>query len=121
MKTNAQIATAFRAQKKCPKEGFVIIYNNQAVSWMSTLHDPARQSPGCIAINNAGEQWIATGGDDYHGAREWNIITSKTCTDYDKTITRTFESGDGKTRCKECAVIDHQENSTNNLINRMIF
>jgi len=73
MQTNLQLAIEFKNKinAKSLDGGYVIIYNNEAVSWMATLHDPRRQAPGCIAIDEHGVEHIATGGNDYDGAESW--------------------------------------------------
>lgn len=53
--------------------GVVVIHNGKAGSWMSTLRNPERFRPGCVAVDEKGNEWTAAGGDDREGAKEWYL------------------------------------------------
>ena len=73
MSNNQQLAQDFKNRHDV-NGGYVVIYNKIAVSWMPELHDPRRQMPGCIAIDENGKQWITEGGNDAEGAQRWREI-----------------------------------------------
>ncbi len=54
--------------------GFVIFFNDAPYGWTHELNSPEAWAPGCVAINESGECWVAIGGDDYDGAQEWLSI-----------------------------------------------
>ncbi|WP_193601545.1 hypothetical protein [Marinobacter salexigens] len=56
--------------------GFVIIFDEVVSGWMDELRNPERWEPGCIAIDQFGNQWQAYGGDSYHGAKHWIPLVS---------------------------------------------
>ena len=51
--------------------GYVIFFDGEAVGWKLHLDNPGGQEPGCIAVDELGLQWVATGGDSYNGATSW--------------------------------------------------
>lgn len=52
--------------------GVVILYRGKVAGWMDELRDPQGWCPGAVAVSDAGECWVARGGDDYNGAHEWH-------------------------------------------------
>lgn len=54
--------------------GVVILFNDEAIGWMNTLRDPQNWQPGALAIDTQGNLWIATGGDSYSGAGQWQPL-----------------------------------------------
>lgn len=57
--------------------GFAVVCCNsetgavEVTGWTRELDRPISWTPGCLAINNAGEMHEATGGNDYDGAQKW--------------------------------------------------
>jgi len=51
--------------------GVVILHEGEVAGWMNELRSPDGWVPGAIAIDSDGKEWIATGGDEYNGAQEW--------------------------------------------------
>lgn len=67
-------AKKYRARyPSIPSGAGVVVINREglAAGWMNTLRDPEGWVPGCRAVDAGGAVWIARGGDDYNGAREW--------------------------------------------------
>lgn len=60
--------------------GVVVFFDGELNGWMNQLRDPQTWRPGCIALDEQGNQWKSVGGNDYDGAREWVpvIISPKT-------------------------------------------
>lgn len=54
--------------------GYVVTFNGAVSGWTATLGNPGAWMPGCIAIDEAGGQWVAKGGSDYDGAERWEAI-----------------------------------------------
>lgn len=68
-----QIAEAYRLDN-AKQAGVVLIWCCQAYAWKDQLRDPQHERPGAIAVDNVGSVFVATGGNDYDGARQWEII-----------------------------------------------
>lgn len=49
----------------------MLVYQDQVAGWMNELRNPETWMPGTLAIDDNGNQWIANGGDDYNGAKQW--------------------------------------------------
>ena len=78
-----QQAQEFRRQYvKAESGGYVIFFDGEAVGWKLYLDNPGGQEPGCIAVDDLGRQWVATGGDSYNGATSWEKLGNH---DADKT------------------------------------
>ncbi len=72
-----QLANEYRHTDGSEYEGgLVIVYNNEAGGWMRHLNNPQGWMPGCIAVDINGNQWVASGGDDYNGSEQWVAIPS---------------------------------------------
>lgn len=54
--------------------GYTIVCNSEIGGWVNSLDNPGSWMPGCIAIDNDGNQWIALGGNDYDGAERWEEL-----------------------------------------------
>lgn len=54
--------------------GVVVIHNGEVEAWMNELRNPERWIPGCIAIDDAGNQYVAKGGNTQDGARGWEQL-----------------------------------------------
>ncbi|OQW67456.1 MAG: hypothetical protein BVN35_20335 [Proteobacteria bacterium ST_bin11] len=68
-----QMAGEYRA-KSGHAGGVVVVFNDEISGWMNELRDAQHWMPGCIAIDSTGNEWIATGGNDYDGATVWNPL-----------------------------------------------
>lgn len=55
-------------------DGVVVIFNGEISGWMNELRDPQHWTPGCVAIDCDGHEWVATGGNDYDGAAHWQPL-----------------------------------------------
>jgi len=53
--------------------GYVIVFHYEIAGWTRHLTNETAQGwmPGCIAYDEQGEWWHATGGDEYEGAERW--------------------------------------------------
>ena len=72
---NKEIADQYRKQELLPMDrGGVIIFNGNVQGWVDKLRDPQSWCPGCIAVDQEGNEWVATGGNDYDGAKEWTPL-----------------------------------------------
>lgn len=57
------------------KGGVIVFWHGELQGWVNELRDPESWQPGCIAIDERGRQWEATGGDNYNGATNWCNLT----------------------------------------------
>jgi hypothetical protein len=57
--------------------GVIVVCDDEIQGWVNELRDPEHWRPGCIAINENGELYLATGGDDQNGAKSWQPMTDK--------------------------------------------
>ena len=48
-----------------------VIYRGEVQSWVNELRDPAHWVAGCIAVDEAGQQWQAIAGNEASGALMW--------------------------------------------------
>ena len=70
-----QIAKSWRIDNGyVDKGGAIVLFDCKVQGWVNELRDPQRWQPGCIAIDEAGNSWIATGGNTYDGATAWQTI-----------------------------------------------
>ncbi len=51
--------------------GVVLFFDAEIYGWKNKLRSPESEQPGAVAIDNAGNQWVARGGDSYNGAERW--------------------------------------------------
>lgn len=56
--------------------GVIIIFNGVVNSWVNELRDPDHWSPGCIAVDESGNQWISVGGNGQRGAVRWEPVST---------------------------------------------
>lgn len=54
--------------------GYVVYTNGAEAGWTRELDRPKSWQPDSLAINQAGDVYKAVGGDDYHGAKEWQPL-----------------------------------------------
>lgn len=51
--------------------GVVVLYAGKINSWVNELRNPDHWVAGAVAVNEAGDSWIAIGGDEQNGATAW--------------------------------------------------
>ena len=61
-----EVAQAYRAEHQTPPGGVVLL-------WGGTAYGHER--PGALAVDVDGHVWEAVGGDDYHGAKSWSVVS----------------------------------------------
>lgn len=70
--TNAEIAKKWRLEKGYTGRGGVIVVHDGVVnSWVKELCDPNHWVPGCVAVDELGNEWVTVGGDGVRGAESW--------------------------------------------------
>ncbi len=52
--------------------GVVLVFDGEIYGWKNRLRDPQCEQPGAVAIDSAGNAWLAIGGDSYNGAACWS-------------------------------------------------
>lgn len=69
----AAVAAQWRATRPhLDGQGVVVIgRDGEVCGLMGAIRSPDHWKPGCIAVDVGGREWVATGGDDRSGAREW--------------------------------------------------
>lgn len=68
------VAAAWReneGERDSSRAGVVLVFQGVAYGWKNALRDPQHERPGAIAVDVAGNSWIACGGDDENGAKVW--------------------------------------------------
>lgn len=67
-----KLADDYRQNKRSDfKGGVVVIFGNKVSGWMNKLRDPQHWKPGCIAVDENGNAWLADGGSPKDGAKKW--------------------------------------------------
>lgn len=56
------------------KGGVIVIFDGVVNSWVNELRNPEHWLPGCLAIDEDGNQWIAKGGGKRKGAESWQKL-----------------------------------------------
>jgi len=51
--------------------GLVIFFGSEIAAWVKDLNGRCTYVPGCIAVDETGNEWVALGGNDYDGAERW--------------------------------------------------
>lgn len=59
------------------KGGIVVIYAKEVQGWVNKLRDPGHWRPGSVAVDEVGNSWEASGGNDYDGAQRWRPVNDK--------------------------------------------
>ncbi len=67
---NQEIAKKWREENEYTG-GVVIVFNGEVPGWMNELRDPQGWEPGCIAVDEQGNEWVAVGGNADDGAERW--------------------------------------------------
>ena len=53
------------------KGGVVVLWAGEAQGWLCELRAPHRWQPGCVAVDEDGNEWVAVGGNQNSGAERW--------------------------------------------------
>lgn len=62
-------ALAWRVQNGyISRGGVVVVFDSLAQGWVDELRNPETWRPGCVAVDESGNSWIAIGGNDRDGA-----------------------------------------------------
>lgn len=69
-----EIAAQYRAESGHQSGVVIIGIDGEVGGWMNELRSPEHWMPGCIAIDADGNEWQATGGNDYDGATHWEPL-----------------------------------------------
>ncbi len=56
--------------------GVIVIFDGVVNSWVNKLRDSDHWSPGCIAVDESGHQWVSSGGNMQRGAVRWEPIST---------------------------------------------
>lgn len=51
--------------------GVIVIFEGEVQSWVNVLRNPEHWVPGCIAIDEAGNSWLAIAGTECDGSSMW--------------------------------------------------
>ena len=70
---NIELANQYRKHKNFDG-GVITIYKGEVQGWSNELRNPERWAPGCIAVNEDGDQWVTIGGTKYNGAERWEVL-----------------------------------------------
>lgn len=70
-----EVAQAYRAEHQTPPGGVVLLWGGTAYGWKNALRDPGHERPGALAVDVDGHVFQAQGGDDYHGAKVWAVVS----------------------------------------------
>lgn len=57
--------------------GYVVLFNSCVSGWVLRLDNASAWQPGCIALDEQGRQWRATGGGPDIGARSWEPVNGQ--------------------------------------------
>lgn len=65
-------ALYWRAQRGYTgRDGVIVFFGGNVQGWVDGLHNPEHWRPGSIAVNELGDSWVATGGNEQNGAKSW--------------------------------------------------
>ncbi|MGC6031423.1 antirestriction protein ArdR [Enterobacter kobei] len=64
-----ELAERWRNDNQECEGGVVLIENDLAYGWKSTLREPEKERPGALAVDSDGHIFEAQGGNDYDGAK----------------------------------------------------
>lgn len=72
MTSVVHLATKWRQERGyIGRGGVVVIYRGEVQSWVNELRDPTHWVAGCIAVDEAGQQWQTIAGNEVSGALMW--------------------------------------------------
>lgn len=67
-------ASQWRERHKECLHGVVLLWEGEPYAWKDSLRDAGHERPGVYAIDEAGNVFIAEGGDDQNGAKCWVVV-----------------------------------------------
>lgn len=69
------LSAAIKWREEHPEHvsGVVLVWNNEAYGWKDKLRNPEHEQPGAYAVDDENRVFIATGGNDYDGAKCWVV------------------------------------------------
>lgn len=56
------------------KGGVIILHEKKVQGWVNKLRNPESWMPGCIAVKENGDCYVAQGGNRYDGAERWTQL-----------------------------------------------
>ncbi|THJ45013.1 hypothetical protein [Aeromonas veronii] len=72
MPSNSQLASEWRQEQGFNgRGGVVIVFQGEVQGWVNELRDPEHWLSGCVAIDEAGQQWQTIAGSENAGAFMW--------------------------------------------------
>jgi len=75
-----QTAQTWRARNGyIGRGGVIVVFDCIAQGWVNELRNPETWRPGCIAVDESGNSWIAIGGNDRDGASTWMPRDTHSC------------------------------------------
>lgn len=54
--------------------GVVVLFGGEVQGWCNQLRNPEHWQPGCVAVDECGNRWIAVGGNSKDGATCWQSL-----------------------------------------------
>ena len=70
-------ASRFRKARPHISGGYVLVVNDMACGWKDDLRNPEAEIPGTLAIDEGGNAWRASDGNEYKGARRWDAVSTE--------------------------------------------
>ncbi|TRN52798.1 hypothetical protein DT385_26010 [Pseudomonas syringae] len=64
-------ANKWRKINQDHRGGIVLIWQGAVYGWKDALRDASHERPGVFAVDETGHIFIASGGDEYNGAKGW--------------------------------------------------
>ena len=70
-----EIAAKWRkTNPKYATKGIVLLWGDEVTGWRDQLRNPETERPSAIAVDAYGRVFKAVGGDDYNGAKCWQLV-----------------------------------------------
>ncbi|MGG2621698.1 antirestriction protein ArdR [Pseudomonas aeruginosa] len=69
-------AAEWRLANPEKRGGVVLIWHGAVYGWKNCLRDPSHEQPGAHAVDEAGHVFIAEGGNEFEGAKDWVAVAS---------------------------------------------
>ncbi|TQV85935.1 antirestriction protein ArdR [Aliikangiella coralliicola] len=71
-----RIASEYRKTDDIPDGGYVAVHNLKVVGWSRDVKGKSHELlPGTWAVDALGHKFLAIGGNDYDGVKEWQMIS----------------------------------------------
>lgn len=75
MPSDSKLATQWwQEQGYTGRGGVVVVYRGEVQGWVNELRDPAHWVAGCVAVDEAGQQWQAIACNEAAGAMMWQPL-----------------------------------------------